>query len=107
MDKITHSAKTDGDGLGFDILSFDDEGNPKYIEVKTTKGQVDKPFYISGSELERSKKEGDNYYLYRLSNFDEKKMIADFIVLQGDLSRFCVNATEYEVVVKASEKVRK
>ncbi|MBS3999253.1 MAG: DUF3883 domain-containing protein [Desulfobulbaceae bacterium] len=37
-EKVEHVAKNKGDGLGYDILSFDLDGEPKYIEVKTTKG---------------------------------------------------------------------
>lgn len=34
--KVEHISQTRGDGLGYDILSFDTYGNPIYIEVKTT-----------------------------------------------------------------------
>jgi hypothetical protein len=98
--KIVPSSKQEGDGLGYDILSFDDNGHKKYIEVKTTTGGVGRSFFITGAELERSKKEGNNYYLYRLYNFDAKKMTANFLVLRGDLSGYCINAVEFEVIPK-------
>jgi hypothetical protein len=97
-DKVEHSAKSQGDGLGYDILSFDLNGNKKYIEVKATTGSASKAFYISGSELERSKLEGENYFLYRLFNLNENNMTADFLIYQGNLSELCINPTEYEVV---------
>jgi hypothetical protein len=100
--RIVHSSKSEGDGLGFDILSIDDSGCEKFIEVKATKGLVNKPFYISGTELERSKKEGEKYFLYRLYNLDEEAMTADYFIIQGDLSNLCVNPTEYEVILGTS-----
>jgi hypothetical protein len=101
IEKMVHSSKSEGDGLGFDILSYDENGNKKFIEVKATKGGISKPFFISGTELERSKLEGERYFLYRLYNLDEKSMTADYFIIQGDLSKYCVNPTEYEVMIKA------
>jgi uncharacterized protein DUF3883 len=98
--KIYQLSRTKGDGLGFDILSFDDAGHEKYIEVKTTRGPASKPFHVSGTELERSKVEGNKYFLYRLYNLDEENMTADCFIIQGDLSRYCINPTEYEVILK-------
>jgi hypothetical protein len=98
---IVHSSKIEGDGLGYDILSFDSNGSEKYIEVKTTSSGLNRSFFITGAELERSKKEGENYYLYRLYHFNEKNMTADFIILRGDLSRYCTNPVEFEVVMNS------
>lgn len=47
-------------GLGYDILSFDLEGNEKYIEVKSGSSNS---FYISKNELEKMQKM-DNYWIY-------------------------------------------
>lgn len=99
VDKIVHSSKSEGDGLGFDILSYDQNGNQKYIEVKAAKGSANKPFFISRTELERSRVEGVKYFLYRLYNLDEEHMTADYYIIQGDLSKYCVNASEFEVVL--------
>jgi hypothetical protein len=98
IDKIVHSAKSEGEGLGFDILSCDENGSEKSIEVKATKGSANKPFFISGTELVRSRIEGEKYFLYRLYNLDETNMTADYFIIQGDLSKYCINPTEYEVV---------
>ncbi|MCG0749299.1 hypothetical protein IMAU60057_03011 [Lactiplantibacillus plantarum] len=81
--KVEQVSCTQGDGLGYDIVSYTDMGDPIYIEVKTTKGGINTPFYISKNELEASKKYGDSYKLYRVYN------IADdcrFYVVTGDLS---------------------
>ena len=104
VDKVEHSSKRQGDGLGYDILSFDESGSPKYIEVKATTGSREKPFFVTGTELARSKQESDNYFLYRLYNLDEKNMTADYFIFQGDLSGYCINPVEYEIILKKEQE---
>jgi hypothetical protein len=36
-DRIEHVSKTQGDGLGYDVLSYEERGEPRLIEVKTTR----------------------------------------------------------------------
>lgn len=55
---------------GFDILSFDTNGEWIYIEVKTSKGGMDEPFYMSAAEflfLETCLRDGVRYELHRVS----------------------------------------
>jgi hypothetical protein len=99
-DKIDHVSRSKGDGLGYDILSFDDAGNEKFVEVKTTTRDDNRtPFFMSRAELDRSKTAGNRYFLYRLYNFDEANETADCFILQGDLSEYCVNPIQYEVLL--------
>lgn len=98
-DKVTHISVVEGDGLGYDILSFDEDGNEKYIEVKTTSGQANKSFFITANELEWSRQESDNYYLYRLFNYDETEGTAEFTIIKGDLTKYCNNPTQYEAIL--------
>jgi len=52
------------DREGYDILSYDEDGTPRHIEVKaTTASNLDRGFYISNNELEKSKNL-PNYYIY-------------------------------------------
>jgi hypothetical protein len=44
-------SEQDGDGAGYDISSFDPDGRPWLIEVKTTNGWDRTPFFISRNEL--------------------------------------------------------
>ncbi len=97
IDKIKHTAKDEGDGAGFDIQSFDSDGNIIFIEVKTTKGAKNSSFFISRNELERSKIEKDNYYLYRLYNYEEQKDIANLLIIKGELTTLCEFPTVYKV----------
>lgn len=46
-DKVVHVSVVEGDGAGHDIKSYDHLGNPKFIEIKTTKGSSTTPFFIA------------------------------------------------------------
>lgn len=84
--KVEHTSEEKGDGAGYDILSFELDGTKKYIEVKTTKLNSLTPFYITDNELEFSKKEASNYYLYRAYDYNIQENQAEFYILHGDLS---------------------
>ncbi|MDO9233249.1 MAG: DUF3427 domain-containing protein [Methylotenera sp.] len=86
-DKVRHVAKEEGDGAGYDILSFKENGDKKYIEVKTTQGGRNSQFYVSMNEVNFSEKHPDFYHLYRLYNYDEATNTSDFFVLEGVLSK--------------------
>ena len=98
--KVKHVAKNRGDGLGYDILSFNISGNEIYIEVKTTKGNVNSTFFITRNELERSKKERENFYLYRVFNFEEQTDNAELLIIKGDLTNLCEVPLTYKVNIK-------
>lgn len=95
--KVAHHAKDKGDGLGYDVLSYDEAGNKMYIEVKATKGNKNSPFFITRNELERSKQEEANFFIYRVYNFNDETMKGDVLVIQGDVSSLCVEAVNYKV----------
>lgn len=95
--KVKHVAKEQGDGLGYDILSYDLNEKLKYIEVKTTKGKVNTVFYVTRNELEKSRIEQENYFLYRLYDFDEENGNAEILKIQGDLSQICTTPVSYKV----------
>jgi hypothetical protein len=67
--KIQHISKTQGDSAGFDILSFEEAGQERLIEVKTTAYGPLTPFYVTQNEIEFSVKADPRYYLYRTFNF--------------------------------------
>ena len=91
--KIEHISKTKGDGAGFDILSFDENGDEKFIEVKTTRMGKESPFYFTRNELLRSKESFDRYNLYRVFNFSKKPF---FYELKGALDETCESiSTEF------------
>lgn len=92
-EKVERVSKTRGDGLGYDVLSFNDDGSECYIEVKTTRGGKKTPFFFSHSELEFSEEKGENYILYRVFHFDGDRK---FFRLMGALSKACnIKPTHY------------
>ncbi|QWG55063.1 DUF3427 domain-containing protein [Bacillus mycoides] len=96
--QVSHTSIIEGDGAGFDISSFDLDGNPKYIEVKTTSGGKGTPFMISANEVAFSNKKAESYYIYRVFNFDKNTNTGDFYILQGDVSKNrLLVPTEYKV----------
>lgn len=99
-EKVKHISNDNGDGTGYDIESYDIKGNKIFIEVKTTKNDFNTTFYISRNELERSRKEQNNYYLYRVFKFNEDSNTAECKIIQGDLTNICVTPTNYKVTLK-------
>jgi hypothetical protein len=68
-ERVEHVSKTKGDGLGFDVLSFEHTGEERFIEVKTTSFAKETPFYVSRNEIEFSKEFANQFRLYRLFQF--------------------------------------
>ncbi|WP_435260962.1 DUF3883 domain-containing protein [Tenacibaculum sp. nBUS_03] len=89
------------DGEGYDILSFDKHKNELYIEVKTTKGGKDEPFYISANEKAFCEANKSNYRIYRLYNYNYHRKTANYYIIQGtDLSKFDLTPINFEVSKK-------
>jgi hypothetical protein len=95
--KVRMVSKLDGDGLGYDILSYDENGKPMYIEVKTTAGSEDESIFITANELEWSETHSEQYYLYRVYEFDLAKMEGKISVRRGSLRPLCIFAQTYKV----------
>lgn len=94
-----HISKSKGDGLGYDILSYDNNGKEMFIEVKTTAHGVNTPFYITRNELEKSKQDSDNFFLYRLYEFDDTDNKAKYYKQKGNLTDLCINPILYRAIV--------
>lgn len=84
--KVEHVAKTQGDGLGFDVLSFDLDGQERYIEVKTTKFAKETPFFASASEVQFARQNAEHFSLYRLFEFRRQPKC---YTLLGSLEAHC------------------
>lgn len=85
--KVEWVADTCGDGLGFDVLSFNEADDAeRYVEVKTTGLGKFFPFYVTRNEVRFSEDQPDRYHLYRVFDFSRT---ARLYVLPGALSRVC------------------
>jgi len=54
LKKIRWVSQDEGDGAGYDILSFEPDGRERLIEVKTTNGAARTPFFLSENECQRA-----------------------------------------------------
>jgi hypothetical protein len=90
-EKVDHVSKTKGDGLGYDVLSFDESGRERFIEVKTTAWSKETPFFISNNEVKFSKDHSAQYHLYRVFQFRKTPRLFD---LSGSVESNCLLNTE-------------
>lgn len=65
-EKVEWTSQEKGDGVGYDILSFNTEGVPRKIEVKTTNGARTTPFFLTRTERAVCDDEPDVWRLYRV-----------------------------------------
>jgi Domain of unknown function (DUF3883)/Domain of unknown function (DUF3427) len=99
-DKIVHVAKIEGDGAGYDIRSYTEDGDVKFIEVKTTRAGEQTPFYMSLSEKRFAADNLDSYYIYRVFEFDMDTSSGKFFIGKGDLSsNFSLEAVQFKLVL--------
>lgn len=85
--KIEHTSLIRGDHEGYDILSFEDNGAERLIEVKTTKYGSETPFYVTKNELATSGRHAQRYQLYRLFSF---KVRPRMYTLPGAIDQSCL-----------------
>lgn len=86
VDRVEHVSVTEGDGAGFDIRSFEENGRDRLIEVKTTAYGKETPFFISRNEITVSRERAKEYHLYRLFRFrDDPRLYG----LHGALDETC------------------
>lgn len=67
--KVRWVSQEDGDGAGYDILSFSEMGAERLLEVKTTIGLQKTPFYLTQNERTFSEERADAFRLVRLYDF--------------------------------------
>lgn len=85
-EQVEHVSCTRGDGLGYDVLSFEENGRERLIEVKTTAFGELTPFFVTRNELARSETDAECYRLYRLFSFRERPRLFD---LPGAIAGHC------------------
>jgi hypothetical protein len=64
--RVLHVAREHGDGSGYDIRSFFEDGREKFLEVKTTKATVNQPFFASSGELDFLDQHREDSFVYRV-----------------------------------------
>ena len=88
------------DGKGYDITSFNEAGEEIHIEVKTTKGASNQPFYMSLNERDYFHEFPKNYFLFRLYNYNFTSNSAQYFVLNADELKEChFRAMNFEISI--------
>jgi hypothetical protein len=85
-DKVIWVSDRTGDGDGYDIRSYSDQGDVLYIEVKTTIGGIGTPFFLTENEISVSQNLKEQYRLYRLFDFAKAPKL---YILLGNLTSSC------------------
>jgi hypothetical protein len=92
-------AEEEGDGAGYDILSFDSTGHQRLIEVKTTNGAATTPFFLSRNEHDTAEARAGDWRLYRVHCFSKGPRIfqiapplQDSLILQTETWRASFSA---------------
>jgi len=96
--KVMWVAVEIGDGLGFDVLSFDDQDeSEKLIEVKTTGLGKFFPFYVTGNEVRCSEDMAEQFHLFRVFDFGRTPRV---YILTGSLKENCqLEPTQYRATI--------
>lgn len=95
--RIDHVAKTQGDGLGYDILSFETDGKERLVEVKTTRFGLYTPFFTSRNEVLVSQRRHKEYFIYRVCNFAKDRKL---FLLNGPIDQTCsLEPVQYQASV--------
>ena len=99
---VQHLSRLQGDGLGYDIFSINDDGSPRYIEVKTTSGDFNQPFFMSKNERHFFEEYEDSAFIYRVYNFNRETRRGDVrIITQTELfSDFTFDTITWQVKPK-------
>tara|TARA_R110002095_G_scaffold216296_2_gene212905 strand:- start:2237 stop:3106 length:870 start_codon:yes stop_codon:yes gene_type:complete len=85
--KVIWASKEYGDGLGFDILSFDERTeSERMLEVKSTGLGKYFPFFLTQNEILCSEDIPDQFQLYRVFDFGRTPRI---FILNGSLRSLC------------------
>ena len=85
---VEHTSEVQGDGLGYDVRSFNKDGSELFIEVKTTTSGKATRFFLSANEIKFSKQNPNNYKLVRLYDFKKHGHCGNYVI-EGDLELHC------------------
>jgi len=100
-DQVEHVSQTKGDGLGYDIKSYDLHEHERHIEVKTTRRDINWPMIVSRNEVRVSREQPQNYVLARVYQFAAKKI--GLYELPGDINVTCdLEPITFEALPKQS-----
>ena len=102
--KVEWVAKTIGDGLGSDVLSFDEtDESERLLEVKATLLGKFFPFYVTANEVRCSEDMAARYHLYRVFDLSRSPRL---YVLSGSLRELCqLEPTQYRAAARTASRL--
>ena len=77
--KVRWVSVEDGDGAGYDVLSFDAAGRERLLEVKTTNGSARTPFFLSRNERDLAVERPADWRIYRVHLFVKEPRIFSIV----------------------------
>ena len=97
-----HVSKEEGDGLGYDIRAFDEQGNEIKIEVKASKRTSSGGFEMTRNEVKASIKYPKHYKVYYVYAIDIKKRQCIIKIYDGPFTDefYEMDPTGYTVIPK-------
>ena len=97
--RAEHVADLIGDGLGYDIKSYDYDGSELHIEVKTTKSNMSDNFFMSRREIEESQNPNFKYKIYRVYNYNSSAKTANLKIYDGAITSkdYDMEPTSYRI----------
>ena len=102
-EEVIHFSRKYGDGAGYDILSRNGRDFAlRYIEVKTTKGDLNTPFYMSVNERAFIEIYQDNAFIYRVYNYDQDTNIGEIEIISYNelIENYTFDSVNYKVTRK-------
>uniref|UniRef100_Q07NQ7 Protein NO VEIN C-terminal domain-containing protein n=1 Tax=Rhodopseudomonas palustris (strain BisA53) TaxID=316055 RepID=Q07NQ7_RHOP5 len=69
----------DGDGYGYDVKSFETDGQQRLLEIKTTCGNERTPFWMTRRECDVAAEQGDMYRIRRVFHFRNEVKMFDIV----------------------------
>lgn len=98
-DRISHVSLND-DTLGYDILSWNEDETPRYVEVKSTQGPLETRFFLTASEIRCAESNPQSYVILRVANLNGSPICCEINYPFDELS---IQPTVFDVTFKAED----
>lgn len=101
-EKVLHVSVVEGDGAGYDIRSFCENGDVRHLEVKTTRNGATSAFFVSPNEIAFSEAHPETFVLVRVFGYQSKTKSGHCYRSAGPLTEsFLLVGTEYRASPKS------
>jgi hypothetical protein len=98
--QVRHVAVVEGDGAGYDIKSFAEDGEVRHLEVKSTRGAATTAFFISPNEVRFSEAHPSSFELVRVYDFDPSTMIGSCYRVPGPIrDSFALSESQFQAAL--------